>query len=187
QLSVLLGLVAFCLNVGISGLTIIVAVLAYAFCCVLLGLKMWRATSTPNPLEKGSLLLLLMYVGIFITFGGLIALGGAFFIRFGNAIVSWLFCGMIFIMALLLFLVGFHSTIHQSTPWFQFGVGVIATPVLIAWLIGTLASGISHSLSDPLPLSEMEHLRKQELSKRAAWANHLGWLSRDRRPISVAV
>src|SRR4030095_4671742 len=129
QCGVLLAIYTVCAAFDVSLLMWASGVGIYAFSCICLGRRMWRARTTQNPLPSKDPLMLLLYAGIGLTLLATLASIWIFWIRIESGALRWSALAFIGLFALLTLLLSIHRLLHQSMPWFQFVVGVTAIPV----------------------------------------------------------
>lgn len=190
QFAVLLGFIGMWWRLGVSPWMGATGVVVFSGLCVGLGYLMWREASTPDPLPPGSCLLWHMKAGIWVTFVGILLIGWAIAIRIDWKQSFWpgvVFCSMLVVLEILTLPLGRYAITHRTTPWFQFTVGVTIIPILVAWLLATLASWLNPRLPGSAASAQLEQIRQEELARRETWARYRGWRTASGRPMSIAV
>lgn len=190
QTALLLGLIGMWWKLGVSPWMGATGVVVFSGLCAGLGYLMWREASTPDPLPPGSCLLWHMKAGVWVTFIGILLVGWAVSIRIDWKESFWpgiVICAILVVLEILTLPLGRYAIRHRATPWFQFAVGVTMIPVLVAWLMATLASWLNPRFPGSAASVQLEQARREELAKREAWASYRGWRTMTRRPIVIAV
>ncbi|GEM_PF-6322741 len=190
QFAILLGFLGVWWKLGLSPWMGATGVGAFSGLCAGLGYLMWREASTPDPLPPGSCLLWHMKAGIWLTFVAILLVGWAIAIRVNWKESFWpglVFCSILIVLEILTLLMSRYAIKHRATPWFQFTVGVTIIPILVAWVLATLASWLNPRFPRASGYAQLEQIRREELARRETWASYRGWRTAGGRPMIIAL
>ncbi len=190
QAALVLGIAGLCGRFGVSPWMWMPGIAVFIIICILVDLKIWKNAATKDPVPRGDILLVLMQTGIWLTSISLIAVAWATYLRVNvnESKLGLIFCLFLVGFAILVFVLSLYSYRHQSTPWFQFSVGVILIPFLVSWMVATLISSfISPRVMGGKEAARLETIAAETLRVRKTWAKNPGWIKSGGTPIMVAV